>query len=96
MSLTPTITKTEPKADHFMLRICDTGWLMSIFGWLRDVFSTSPVPTGELASILEDAKLLDGEIAFEFEKTFVEELDPEELYLEEPELDEESDENDDQ
>ena len=69
---------------------------MSIFGWLRDVFSTSSVPSGELASILEDAKLLDGEIAFEFEKAFVEELDPEESYLEEPELDEESDENDDQ
>ncbi|KAK3178125.1 hypothetical protein OEA41_000258 [Lepraria neglecta] len=88
---------TEPKAYHLMLRICDMGRLMSVFGWLRDVFSTSPVPSGELTSILEDAKLLgDGEIAFEFEKSYVEELDPEESYLEEPELDEESDENDDQ
>ena len=70
---------------------------MSVFGWLRDVFSTSPVPSGELASILEDAKLLDDvEIAFEFEKSYAEELDLEESYLEEPELDEESDENDDQ
>lgn len=74
-----------------MLRICDMRWLVNAFGWIRDVFSTPPFPLKESKPILEDAKVLDGgETAFEIEKSYVGEIHPEEPYLKEPELEEES------